>query len=180
MQLIGKQIYLRPLRHEDAQISWRWRNDVDIWQFTFNRPDRMVTLEMEEEWIDKVLAVPSRFNFAICLKNNDQYIGNVYLTEITDETAGFGIFLGEKSFWGRGIGTETTKLMLDYAFSTLKMQNITLMVKKTNVRAISAYRRCGFDMASTNADAILMKCQRHNAELEENEANDTPPQKNQG
>jgi RimJ/RimL family protein N-acetyltransferase len=58
--------------------------------------------------------------------------------------AEFSIFIGEHDCWGKGYGTETTILMLDYGFTLLGLHNITLRVDSYNERAIRAYRRAGF------------------------------------
>lgn len=156
MHLSGRQIYLRPLLREDARISWQWRNDADVWRFTFNHPDKTVTQKMEEEWIDKVLNDAHRLNYAICLKNNDQYIGNVYLTDITDETAIFSIFIGEKTCWARGIGTEATRLILAHAFDNMHLKTVILEVKEKNIGGRCAYEKAGFMFKQQDGENILM------------------------
>ena len=59
-------------------------------------------------------------------------------------TAEFGISIGEKECWGKGYGTETVMLMLDYGFSVLGLHNIMLDTFSYNERAIRAYTRAGF------------------------------------
>lgn len=54
------------------------------------------------------------------------------------------IFLGEKDEWGKGYGTEATRLMLDYVFTALGLHNIMLKAFGYNERGIRAYRRAGF------------------------------------
>lgn len=74
-------VYLRPLREEDAKTSWRWRNDSRVWEKTGSRPNCHVTEEMELDWMRKVLADKTSRRYAIVLKDSDRYIGNIYLTE---------------------------------------------------------------------------------------------------
>ncbi len=45
---------------------------------------------------------------------------------------------------GKGYGTESTRLMLDYGFNALGLHNIMLEVYSNNERGIHAYRRAGF------------------------------------
>ena len=111
---------------------------------------------MEEEWIDKVLNDVHRLNYAICLRDNDQYIGNVYLTDISDETAIFGIFIGEKTYWARGIGTEATRLVLAYAFDIIHLKSVTLEVKESNIGGRRAYEKAGFVFKQQAGENILM------------------------
>ncbi len=137
-------IYIRPLKKEDALTSFRWRNNPDIWKFTGSKPDKIITPEIELNWIQKVLKEKDSKRFAICLKENNKYIGNVQLTNIRNRTAEFHIFIGEQEFWGKGIGTETTKLLLKYAFEELNLKQIYLYVNPKNIAAIKSYEKCGF------------------------------------
>ena len=139
-------IFLRALRREDAQISWHWRNDADVWKLTFRQPDRIVTLAMEEEWIDKVLADRNRLNFAICIKETKQYVGNVYLTDIDwVEKSGFqGTFIGEKSFWGKGIGTQARMLMHQIVAQEYGIKKVFSEIREDNLASIKSALKCGF------------------------------------
>ncbi len=137
-------IYIRPLKKEDALTSFKWRNNPDIWQFTGSKPDQRITPEIELNWIKKVLKEEDSKRFAICLKENDKYIGNIQLTNIRNRTAEFHIFIGEQEFWGKGIGTEATKLLLKYAFEELKLKQVYLYVNPKNIAAIKSYEKCGF------------------------------------
>ena len=55
--------------------------------------------------------------------------------------------IGDKESWGKGYGTEVTRLVLEYGFACLGLHNIFLWVFATNERGIRAYRRAGFRMA---------------------------------
>ncbi len=137
-------IYIRPLRREDALTSFKWRNDPEIWQYTGKRPTKLITPEIELEWIDKVLIDTTACRFAICLLKNDQYIGNVQLTNIDDTSARFHIFIGDKKFWGMGIATQATKLLIEHARTTLNLSYLKLWVNPQNYAAIKVYLKCGF------------------------------------
>lgn len=142
---MSNEIYLRPLEEKDAETSHMWRNDPDIWKFTGSKPDRHITPEIEKEWIKQILKRPSEKRFAICLKESGQYIGNVQLTGITDYDGELHIFIGEQLYWGKGIGTKATDLLVEYAFNELKLQCVYLFVKKENTSAVRAYEKVGFN-----------------------------------
>lgn len=135
---------IRPLKISDADFSWRWRNDPEIWKLTGRTWQRFVTREMEKNWISKVIKNTNERRFAICVGDNEQYVGNVQLTDIENEKAQFHIFVGDKSKWGKGIGTQATKLLLEYAFAKLKLQTVYLIVNMKNQAAIRSYQKSGF------------------------------------
>lgn len=59
-------------------------------------------------------------------------------------TGEFIIQLGEHSNRGKGIGTEATRLTLDYAFHITNLACVYLSVLARNTRAIASYERAGF------------------------------------
>lgn len=138
------EVCLRPLHIDDALISWKWRNDPDVWKFTGKRPDKPITEDIELKWIKEVLERKNEKRFAICIKETDQYIGNVQLTSINGYDAEFHIFIGEKSFWGKGIAQQATAIITKHAFNELKLQSVYLDVKTENIAAIKAYEKAGY------------------------------------
>ena len=149
-------IYLRPLKVEDALTSYKWRNDTTIWKLTGRKPDRLITPEIETEWIKQALSRNDEVRFAICITDTDEYIGNVQLTNIKDNKAEFHIFIGEKKYWGFGIGTKATSEMIKIGFQKLSLNEIYLFVNKKNVAAIKSYLNCGFLIDNCIDDQIKM------------------------
>lgn len=149
-------VYLRPLRLEDAKISYKWRNDSEIWKFTGSRPDRHITYEMEKEWLYNSLQRKGEKRFAICLQKGHRYIGNTQLIDIKRRQASFHLFIGDKTYWGKGIGREVTYLILRFAFSELSLQQVSLEVHKENIPALSIYKCMGFLHAGENRDFWVM------------------------
>ena len=143
------KVILRPLKIRDAKISWKWRNDKEVWKLTGRNWDNHVSEEIEEEWIKEVIKQKDSRRFAICVGEDEQYIGNVQLTQITDKDAVFHIFIGEKKFWGKGIGKIATKLILDYAGNDFNFEMIKLYVNKLNKAAIKIYEKVGFKIIDT-------------------------------
>lgn len=88
-------IKIRELVEKDAFISYKWRNNPLIWEYTGARPDRKVTLEMEMKWIKEVIQRNNEKRFAIIA--DDKYIENTYLTGIENNEAEFHIFIREPS-----------------------------------------------------------------------------------
>ena len=61
-----------------------------------------------------------------------------------DNNARLAIGIYDDTLYGQGIGTQATRLVLEYAFNTLKLHRIDLKVLEYNKRAISCYKKCGF------------------------------------
>lgn len=137
-------VYIRPLRVKDAYTSWKWRNDEDVWRFTGRTSLKKIELQDELNWINKVLNNSDERRFAICLAQNDRYIGNIQLTDIVENSAQYHIFIGEKEYWGQGIALKASRLLLEYAKINLNLRTIYLFVKKDHTAAIKLYSGLGF------------------------------------
>ena len=138
------KVVIRKLRTDDAIISWVWRNDLSIWKLTAKSWNTYVNYETELKWIQSVLLDKTRLTYAICVGQYEEYIGNVQLTNINSEDACFHIFIGNKNYWGKGIGMIATKLFIDHVKNNLNIKKIYLYVKETNTAALSIYNKVGF------------------------------------
>lgn len=150
------KVYIRPLKVEDAKISYKWRNDPEIWKYTGSKPDREITYEMEKEWIKKVISDESCRRFAIIA--DGKYIGNIQLTNIKDKKAEYHIFIGDKLWWSRGISHLATYQILYFAKEELLLEEVFLSVRKENIAAIKSYIKSSFVERESAEGWIKMVC----------------------
>lgn len=141
--MLKQTVYLRPLRVEDAQVSWRWRNDVSLWKYTGSRPNCEVTETMERAWAERVIQDPTRINYAICLSPSNDYIGNIYLVNIHDGIGELGIFIGNRDAHGKGYGTQALKALIEEAKTLHNLKKIRIGVSCENKSAMAVYLKCG-------------------------------------
>ena len=145
LTLVGDKVALGPLRRDLLLLYQRWINDFEVTR-TLARPMLPMTLEAEEAWYTTASTSEHEVTFTVYERATLRPIGNSGLMNIDlrRRTAEFGIMIGEKDCWGRGYGTETTRLVLDYGFYALGLHNIMLRVYAHNRRAARAYERAGF------------------------------------
>lgn len=149
-------VTIRLLEEKDATVSYLWRNDLEIWKYTGSRPSKTITREIEEEWIQKVLKREDEIRFAICVGDEKEYVGNIQLTNITKEDAELHIFIGNKNFHNKGVGTAATKLILSYSQDILKLKSVYLFANKNNLAAIRSYQKSGFSEDGNNKDQMKL------------------------
>lgn len=149
-------IYIRPLILEDAKTSYLWRNDPSIWTYTGFKASHTITEEMETDWLRNNLNKPDQSRFAICVKGLDNYIGNVQLLDFQGKTAELHLFIGNKLYWGKGIGFQATVLILKYGFFERKLEVIYLKVHPSNIAAVSVYEKAGFQITGKDDGFITM------------------------
>ena len=142
-KIIGDKIYLSPINSDDYLKYTEWLNDYDIAKGV-NQYVNMVNINGEHEWLEK--AMNEKYNFAIVTTNDDLLIGNISLMNVNeiDKTAELGIFIGDKNYHSSGYGSEAIKLILNYGFNYINLNNIMLRVYSFNIGAIKAYEKCGF------------------------------------
>jgi RimJ/RimL family protein N-acetyltransferase len=141
--LIGDKIYLRPLEVTDAATIVPWFNDPEVTRFLLSH--RPMSLHAEEEFLRRMAANENDVVPGIVVKETDQLVGTVGLhPEYRCREARFGIVLGDKASWGRGYGTEATRLMVRYAFDTLNLNRVWLHVYEYNPRGLRVYEKIGF------------------------------------
>lgn len=144
------EIKLRPLVESDALTSYKWRNNPKVWEFTGNRPNREITPEIETEWIKNVLNRKNERRYAILA--DEKYIGNAYLTDMTETDAEFHIFIGDTEYWGKGVATATLKQIAGIAKNELKLKRIVVEARKDNISVINVNKKCGFVETSFNPE----------------------------
>lgn len=137
-------IYLRPMEYEDTDriVEWRNRDSVRrnfIYQVLFTR-------ESHTNWIHSMVETGKVVQMVICLEDGDVPVGSVYIRDIDPQhkKAEYGIFIGEDTARGRGIGTAAAKLMLQYSFEELKLHKVFLRAYADNRQAVRSYEKAGF------------------------------------
>ena len=142
---IEDRISLVPITKAHTEFIVKWRNNKRVYDsFIFSEK---FTTEMHNDWLDKRVSTGEVVQFIIYVKAKEKPIGSVYFRDIDYEkkVAEYGIFIGEDEYVGKGYGTETTKIALEYAFNELKLQKIFLRVFADNKGAIKTYRNVGFE-----------------------------------
>ena len=133
---------IRPLRPEDIAILQMWDRDPDIRRLTGKK---FSGRESVEQWWGDFLRDPHRIGFAI-IDGQGNLIGDIALEQIARRTreAELRISIGDKRYWGRGLGTEAMRAVLEIAFCKMALAKVYLRVKPQNHRAIRAYLKTGF------------------------------------
>lgn len=185
VSITGDFVALGPQRRELTPVVERWLNDFAV-MAPLGAPLRPVSREAALTIFDESEAATDQVWFVVNERSTMRPIGISGLRDI-DHARGraeFVIFLGAQDCWGKGYGTETTRLMLNYGFSALSLHTIMLRVYSFNERGIRAYRRAGFReigrwreahrLAGHAHDIIFMDClatELLNAESESQLAN---------
>ena len=158
--VVGEKVALGPLRRDLAASYARWMNQPDVRRGL----DHMgvATQETQEKWVEENIEKsakrePQTVEFTVYDCTDSTAVGTAGLLGIghANGTAEFAIALGERR--GRGLGTEATRLVLDYAFHVLRLRNVLLETLDWNVAALTAYERAGFRRIGVRRGAVMSR-----------------------
>lgn len=130
---------------EDASDLHKMRNDElaveSLGGFSIG-----MTLEAAQKWVADKGKYGSDIIFMISPLEDQKIIGHVGLYKIDHRirSAEFAILIGDREFWGRGLGKTATLFALEFAFFQLNLNRISLQVLANNDRAVSLYQKVGF------------------------------------
>jgi RimJ/RimL family protein N-acetyltransferase len=159
--IIGERVALGTQERELLPLFHRWHNDWAT-RRTLDDAPRPWTLDAEGPW-NASLQQPENAVFTIYERTAPdgtalRPIGETGLYGIDDRnrTAEFGILIGEADARDKGYGTETARLVLDYAFTVLRLHNVLLDVASFNPAAIRAYEKAGFRAIGKRRECWLL------------------------
>ena len=163
--IIGKGIRLRAIEREDIPRFVRWLADPEVIRYTtINSP---FSRAMEEKWFDQQLAVPitegQTLAVEVSVGDNWVHIGttDLHKVESVNNSAEFGLMLGEKDYWHKGYGLKTTELMLKHGFEDMNLNRIYLFVFPENMFAVKAYETAGFVKEGVQRQALYKNGKYH-------------------
>jgi RimJ/RimL family protein N-acetyltransferase len=166
VNILGERVALGPLRR-DLPYQ-RWLNAFETTR-TVGKSHPM-TQEQAEAWYDRYSTLEQDAWFVIYERSAWLPIGLTGLLNIGFEhrRAEFGIIIGESGQRGKGYGTETARLILDYAFTARGLHSVMLWVHEYNLAGKRAYEKAGFRVSGRRRecsylggkmwDHIMMDC----------------------
>jgi len=141
-------IELKPLHENHAKYFFNWFQDEEVIQYSLSIFQKLQTESQVKEWLKETVNDTKTFKQGIFLKNTDCLIGYAGICDLssTNKSGEYFIFIGDKSYWGKGVGTEVTTKVIEIGFNDLGLNRIMLTVSEPNVGGVKAYQRAGFKL----------------------------------
>ena len=143
--IIGKNIYLRSLTIKDVTQNYlEWLQDREVNNFLETRHEKQ-SLKKIKYFLNSCNNSDDIYLFGIFTKS-DIHVGNIKLGPIkrNHSLAAISIFLGNKKYWGKGIGPDAIKLVTNFSFSELALNKLTAGMYSNNINSIKAFEKIGF------------------------------------
>lgn len=133
------------------EYSWKWLNDPEIREMTntpyFNKKE-------QENWYHRIHVTDSYLIWGIQIDKIP--IGACGLKNISKIDCEYWGYIGEKEYWGNGVGSFILQKLIEKAFE-MKIQSIWLKVLKSNKRAIRLYEKMEFSLEKESESFIYMR-----------------------
>lgn len=150
--LTGPNVTLRPITGSDAETIASALNDPEARRLTGTHAE--FSLKDVQAHCARIKGANDRWDYGITVSG--RLIGDTALTEVDHKnaSASFRIAIWHCDMRNKGIGTETTQLMIKFGFEHLKLHRIELEVFAFNPRALKVYEKVGFTLEGTKRDAL--------------------------
>lgn len=152
----GTTVYLRPVEDADMESMFRACQDEEILYMTGTR--HSFTQDQITSSYQQFRNDPTRYDFAICLLNTAEIMGDLAILDIDQDNkkAGFRISLHRTNALNKGYGTEAVQLAQRFAFEELQLNRLELEVYSHNIRGIKAYEKAGFKKEGTLRQSLYL------------------------
>ena len=162
--LEGRTIYLRTIVESDLNENYQhWFNDAEVCRFNSHHRFPNYREDMQSYFND---VIKSRNNLilAIITKDTDEHIGNISLQDINnvDRTAELAIIIGNKDYWGKGVGTEAVGLIINHGFKALNLHRIYCGTLRENIGMQKLAAAVGFKKEGIRRECIFKDGIYHN------------------
>ena len=165
--LTGKRIILRAPEREDLKSFHKWQNDEEVMTLARSMPDHVKSMVSIEAEMEKDLKGedPEVRRYMIQEKSSGKAIGwssiRFHTWARRYHNADVGLCIGEKDKWGKGYGTEVTKLLLEEAFEQLNLHKVGWWTFAENKASIALAKKLGFKEEGRLQDQVFFNNQFH-------------------
>lgn len=142
--LRGPRVILRAPREADKSARLSYGRDPEFRRMVGGDPrtNPPLTTEEVDQWYERAAAEPLYWIIDL----DGTCIGTARLHSLDDQNrrARYAIGIFSPEHRRQGLGTEATRLVLEYAFRVLGLHRVDLRVLAFNAPAVARYEKCGF------------------------------------
>lgn len=146
------RLILRKFVIEDAKAMYEnWASDEEVTKYLMwpAHSDISVSQEILKEWT-KNYTKEDYYQWAICLKENDEPIGNIGVVSQDDtvQMVHIGYCIG-RQWWHQGITSEALRGVIGFFFDKVGMQRIESRHDPRNPNSGEVMKKCGMQYEGT-------------------------------
>lgn len=139
-------VQLRIAEPNDADLVYRWENDMEVWRDSETRVP--YSMRQIESFLLNNNDLVSEKQLRIIIEDakNNTAVGciDIYDYDEFNSRAGIGVLI-DKKYRGKGYAKNAIKLISDYCFNTLLLNQIYALVLASNLNSVLLFESLGFE-----------------------------------
>ena len=150
------QIVLRPLSDEYLPYLYKWNSDPDVLYWTEGEDVEAYPPEV----VHQIYGEISQNSLCFVIEVNGEIIGECWLQKMNlpavremyasdIDVRRIDMSIGEKSYWGKGIGTLFIGMLVKYAFECEHVDVLHCFCEDYNIRSRRVWEKNGFQLVLT-------------------------------
>lgn len=150
-----ESIFLKPLAAEMVTEEYvGWLNNPEVNQYLevrhFNN-----TLETCKEFVELTNSDPCSYLFGIF--DHNKHIGNAKLGFINTiyKRGQISLFIGDKSYWGKGIGYQVVHALTEFGFTQLGLHRIEAGCYANNQASLRVFLKAGYTVEGFMREHVM-------------------------
>lgn len=142
--LESENLSLKPYSEIDIKYLYQWFNDQIITYFLETGLKPLTEKQIKEELAKEIDS--GSIIFILLDKRKKIPIGiiGLYSVNTISRKAEMRIIIGDKKYWGKGLGTQAVDLITFFAFDHLNLNKVALGVSAGNISAYKTYQKSGY------------------------------------
>ncbi|MFT4412246.1 GNAT family N-acetyltransferase [Fredinandcohnia humi] len=140
---------VRLIEMRDVPVLLDWYNNEELHYIANAKKFKLYTLEQLIDYWTEKLSRPNSSYYVI--EVSGEIVGRVGLKKKNREkgvVTEYSILIGVPTMYSKGLGTEITKHFVKEVFLDPEPSSVILEVRADNLRAISCYKKVGFQITS--------------------------------
>jgi aminoglycoside 6'-N-acetyltransferase len=154
--LRGEKVTLRPMTEADWDILLKWNSDPEV--LYYSEGDDVQSYNLEE--IQGIYRGTSQTAFCFIVEIKGVPVGESWLQQMNyprilqkypgRDCRRIDLMIGEKTLWGKGLGSEIIGLLVGFAFEQEKADLVFgCEIADYNPRSLRAFQKVGFEVVET-------------------------------
>lgn len=146
-------IVLKPLCDDYLPLLYKWNSDTEVTYFT----ESSIGLAYDEKTVQRKYGGVSKEAFCFLIEANGVSIGECWLQKMNKpdviamypkntDIRRIDMCIGEKEYWGKGIGTLFIGMMIDFSFNYEHIDVLHCFCEDYNKRSERMWQKYGFSL----------------------------------
>lgn len=163
LSIKGQQTFLQPFTEKDISKDYLgWLADPEVVRFS-NQRFRLHTRKSALTYLKSFSGSGNLF-LAVRLAQTQRLVGTItaYCSQF-HQTADMGLLIGDRGIWGKGIGSDAWRTLLNYLLNVWRLRKVTGGTLRCNIGMVRIMERSGMHLEAVRPQQELVDKIPHDA-----------------